>query len=235
MKKFNFDTLDVNNPAPRCPLCIIADVSGSMEDNNGIQELHKGVCHLIEELKADEMSRYCVELEIILFADEAKKILSFTPIADIDEMPPPFASSGATAPGEALQMAHDDILARQAAYRQANIQSYVPYVFLLGDGDFNSGDWKTPGAKLRHLAEKGCLCFYGIEVGDIGSTGHRQFCELVPECPGPARMRDVGSFMAFFDWVWKTISHVTQSEVGMERTLALPSPMGWIDTGKEAY
>lgn len=222
----NYDTLDVNNPCPRTPLVVIADVSGSMNDR--IDLLHQGVCKFITDLQPDEVARYSVEFELILFADKAEKILPFTPISAIDQMPPPFVASGCTAPGEALEMALADIKERQVAYRAAGIPSYAPHVFLLGDGGFNRGDWRTPGGELRVLAERGKCLFYGIEIGDIGAKGHRQFCELLPKRPGPAKMRDATCFLDFFRWLSVSMSRVSRSTVGEESNVEFPSPDAWI-------
>ena len=73
------DNLDVMNPAPRCPVTLLLDVSSSMA-GQPIEELNDAVAQFIRETQGDEAASMSVELEIITFADSAAVALPFTPL-----------------------------------------------------------------------------------------------------------------------------------------------------------
>ena len=75
-----YHNLDVSNPAPRCPVVLLLDTSGSMY-GDPIDELRAGVRQFLQETGRDEAASRSVELEIITFDNRARVILPFTPIA----------------------------------------------------------------------------------------------------------------------------------------------------------
>ena len=65
MNNYNTDnTLDVSNPAPRCPVILLLDTSGSMA-GAPISELNQGVRQFLDETRNDEAAGMSVELEVI--------------------------------------------------------------------------------------------------------------------------------------------------------------------------
>ena len=63
--------LDVTNPAPRCPVVLLLDVSGSME-GEPLKELNAGVQQFFRETSDDETASMSVEAEVITYGGEVK-------------------------------------------------------------------------------------------------------------------------------------------------------------------
>lgn len=221
-----FAGLDIYNPAPRCPVSLVLDCSGSMNSGNAIGLLNEAVRRFIEDLKSDECARLSVELEIILFADSAEVAMPFTPVSAIGEMPPDFIAAGMTALGKGLELAERDLRARRELYRAHAVTSFRPWIVVMADGGFNQGDWRTPAKRLREQAEKGKYWYFGIEIGD--NCDHGQFREILPaEGPGPVKLRDVTKFSVFFKWLSDSLKVVSASQVSQQDGIRLPSPLAW--------
>lgn len=224
-KNDKFANLDMYNPAPRCPVCLMLDVSGSMQTDDAIGKLNAAVREFIRSMQSDECARLSVELEIIVFSDSARVVLPFTPVAKIDEMPPEFSASGMTALGEALKIAEHDLTERQNLYRANGLVQYRPWCVLMADGGFNQGDWRTPAHRLREMAERGKYWYFGIEIGD--ACDHQQFVEVLPAHPGPVKLRDVGKFSSFFKWLSDSLKIVSASALADQDQIKFASPLDW--------
>ena len=90
-----FNDFDTSNPAPRCPVVLLLDVSGSM-DGAPISELNAGLRQFIHETAHDEVASMSVELEVITFSDGADAVIprtadltlvSFAPVLYISANP----------------------------------------------------------------------------------------------------------------------------------------------------
>ena len=128
--------LDEMNTAPRCPVMLLVDTSGSM-DGAPINELNAGIRQFIAETADDEAASMSVELEVITFDNQASVAMPFTPICDVDRNPAPLVANGMTCMGEALRLATHDLHQRRKMYRNNGISSYKPWVVLMTDGGPN--------------------------------------------------------------------------------------------------
>ena len=151
MKNYaNDNSLDVTNPAPRCPVVLLLDTSGSMS-GAPIDELNQGVRQFLEETKNDEAAGMSVELEVVTFADRASRFIPFKPIGNVFA-PAPFVAGGMTSMGAALQMATADLQARRRLYRRTGVSSYRPWVVLMTDGGPNDS-WRDAAREMRPAVE----------------------------------------------------------------------------------
>ena len=110
------DNLDVMNPAPRCPVVLLLDASGSMS-GQPINELNAAVKQFIRETQGDEAASMSVDLEVIAYADDAERVLPFTPIANVSALPGDIDAAGMTSMGKAIEMAEADLRTRRELYR----------------------------------------------------------------------------------------------------------------------
>ena len=124
------NTLDVTNPAPRCPVILLLDVSGSM-DKAPIQELREGLKQFLQENSDDETASMSVELEIITFGNTADIVAPFAPIGAISDNPPTLTANGSTPLGAALALADKELKERRRLYKSKGISSYKPWVILM--------------------------------------------------------------------------------------------------------
>lgn len=218
-----FVGLDVNNAAPRIPVVLIADVSGSM-DGEPIRLLNQGVKQLVADLKSDECTRFSADLEVVLFADSAERVLPFTPVTAIGDVPE-FCAGGMTALGSGIKMAMEDIDTRRREYIAAGIPSFNPMVLVMADGAFNMGDWRTPASKLRAEAERGKCFYYGVMVGD--NCDLQQFREIVPVEPGPLQLLGIENFADLFEWISDSVTRLSQSSVSEQNGVRFGSVSSW--------
>ncbi len=123
--RYDNNSLDEMNAAPRCPVVLLLDVSGSMY-GAPIDELNQGLRQFIRETAEDEAASMSVELEVITFDSNANVAMPFTPICDVDRDPAPLVADGCTSMGAALRLATKDLKARRQMYRKSGISSYKP-------------------------------------------------------------------------------------------------------------
>ena len=208
------NSLDESNAAPRCPVSLLLDVSGSMS-GEPINELNQGLHQFISETSSDETASMSVELEIITFDSKASVLMPFTPIYEIEHMPAPLSANGSTCMGAALRMANEDLRNRRIMYRQAGISSYKPWVILMTDGEPND-DWQAAAMEMRELGERGKIQFIGIELGS--GANHSTLCQILPSNPGPLKLKGL-RFKQFFRWLTDSLRSVSLCDVSYEKQI----------------
>lgn len=224
MGQFQFDTLDISNPAPRCPAILLLDTSGSME-GAPIQELNEGVRQFVRETSQDEAAGLCTELEIITYDSTVSVILPFTPIRDVNLSSFPLRANGRTSMGAALQRATQDLRERRSLYRNKGISSYRPWVILMTDGAPND-NWQTAAQEMRTLGEQGKIEYIGVEIGS--SANHAVMCQILPANPGPVRLQGL-RFKQIFRWLTDSLRSVSESTVAEQDNVQFRSIQSWAD------
>lgn len=219
------NSLDVFNPAPRCPVVLLLDTSSSM-DGAPIQELNQGLKQFLRETAADEAASRSVELEVITFDSSANVVIPFTTIENVDQNPKPLVANGLTAMGEGIQLALNDLKARREMYRKKGISSYRPWVVLMTDGGPNDRNWEQPANEMRDLGEKGKIQYIGIEIGDYAD--HDILCRILPSQPGPVKLKGL-RFKQFFRWLTDSMKSVSASAVSEQDNIHFPSVQDWCD------
>lgn len=220
----NCDNLDVMNPAPRCPVVLLLDASGSMS-GKPIAELNAAVRQFIRETKSDEAASMSVDLEVIAYANEAKRILPFTPIANVSTLPGDIDASGMTSMGKAIAMAESDLRERRKLYGAKGISSYRPWVVLMTDGGPNDS-WEAPADRFRRQAEQGKFQYIGIEIG--ADADHATMCRIVPAEPGPVKLQGL-RFKQFFRWLTDSLKSVSASAVSDQDAVQYGDVSSWAD------
>ena len=210
MRNYNeMNTLDVSNPAPRCPVVLLLDTSSSME-GAPIDELNEGLKQFLRETAADEAASRSVELEVITFDSSANVAMPFTAIGDVDQNPDPLVADGCTSMGTGIRLALRDLKARRRMYRNSGISSYRPWVVLMTDGGPNDNNWEQAAEEMRVLGENGKIQYIGIEIGDYAD--HDTMCQILPSQPGPVKLKGL-RFKQFFRWLTDSMKSVSASAV----------------------
>lgn len=210
MRNYNeMNTIDVSNPAPRCPVVLLLDTSSSMV-GAPINELNEGLKQFLRETAADEAASRSVELEVITFDDYANVAMPFTAIEDVDQNPDPLIADGNTSMGAGIRLAVRDLKARRKIYRNSGISSYRPWVILMTDGGPNDEDWEPAAEEMRVLGENGKIQYIGIEIGD--DADHETMCQILPSQPGPVKLKGL-RFKQFFRWLTDSMKSVSASAV----------------------
>ncbi|MBP1583365.1 MAG: VWA domain-containing protein [Victivallales bacterium] len=216
-------TLDVTNPAPRCPVMLLLDTSGSM--SNCIDELREGFRQFLRETSDDETASMSVELEVITFGGDGAIAAPFAPVNVINDNPPPLDARGNTPLGEALTLATRELKERRRLYKTKGISSYKPWVILMTDGAPND-DWEEPAKAMRSLGEQRKLQYIGIGIGEEADFDTLR--GILSEHPGPVKLKGL-CFREFFSWLTDSLKSVSASALAEQDKIQLGSVNSWAD------
>ena len=218
------NTLDVTNPAPRCPVVLLLDTSGSMS-GKPIQELRDGLHQFLTETSDDETASMSVELEIITFGGSVDIATPFAPVSNVSDAPPTLNAAGSTPMGEALQFADQELKARRRLYKNKGISSYKPWVILMTDGA-PTDDWEGPAKSMKDLGEQRKLQYIGIGIGE--GADFETLRQALPEHPGPVKLKGL-CFKEFFSWLTDSLKSVSASAVAEQDNIRLGNVDSWAD------
>lgn len=225
----DFDRFDAYSNFPALPVILLLDISGSMT-GNPINELNKGFRQFIHETKEYPETNQLVELEVISFNDTPHLEIPFQRLAGIDENAlPVFTASENTALGAALDMGLETLQDRRDYYRRNGIPVYKPWFILMTDG-VPTDDWMKPARKLLGIYEKqgfkqGFNCL-GIGVGD--NVDWHTLRQIVPDPPGPIKLRDI-NFHEFFSWTTRALIETVSDTFDFEEAIQSESIKTWAD------
>jgi uncharacterized protein YegL len=200
----------IENPDPRIPVCLVLDVSSSM-DGMPIQELQRGVETFFEAVLADEVAKTSVEVSIVTFGTNVKTLLDFRSIEN-QEVPRLYAS-GVTSMGEGVMHALDLLEARKEEYKEAGVDYYQPWMVLMSDG-YPTDDISRASDRITQLAEMRKISVFPIAIGSADTS-------VLARLGGgrtPLRLQGL-KFSDFFTWLSKSVSRVSQSTPGESVTL----------------
>ena len=216
-------TLDVTNPAPRCPVILLLDTSGSMSDC--IDELRDGLKLFLRETSDDETASMSVELEVITFGGDVSIAAPFAPVNVINDNQPHLEANGSTPLGEGLTLASQELKERRRLYKSKGISSYKPWVILMSDGEPND-DWEEPAKAMRSLGEQRKLQYIGIGIGEKADFDTLR--GILPEHPGPVKLKGL-CFREFFSWLTDSLKSVSASSVAVQDKIQLGNVNSWAD------
>ena len=218
------NNLDVSNPAPRCPVILLLDTSGSMS-GQPLRELQSGLDQFLRETSDDETASMSVELEVITFGGAADIAADFAPVCDIADMPPLLTANGSTPLGEALRLADSELKARRRLYKQKGIASYKPWIVLMTDGCPND-DYESAAVSMKRMGEEGKLQYIGIGIGEDADFDTLR--NILPERPGPVKLKGL-CFKEFFKWLTDSLKSVSASSVDEQDNVRLGNVTSWAD------
>lgn len=194
------------NPTTRVPVCLVLDVSGSME-GDPIAELHSGVRMFFEAIREDDVAQFAAEICIVTFGGTAQKVLDFSAISRQDV--PPLVASGMTPMGHAVSIALDLLEARKEDYQRAGVDYFQPWMVLMTDGE-PTDDIDEAVARVASLISKRKLSVFPIAIGEEANV--QSLARFSPTRP-PLRLKGL-RFNEFFDWLSRSVSRISQSTPG---------------------
>ena len=206
------------NPDPRAPCLLLLDTSSSMS-GKPITSLNQGMKAFYDDLMKDELARRRVEVAIVTFGSKADVIQDFV---TVDEWTlPSLSASGSTPLGKALELGLGLLRQRKDMYKQAGLQYYRPWVFLITDGE-PTDSWEAAAKEAREEdANKGLLFFaVGVENANMKKLAH-----IAPDERPPLKLKGL-DFAELFLWLSQSQQSISHSKVGDQ--LALP-PIGWAE------
>jgi uncharacterized protein YegL len=195
----------IDNPDPRIPVALLLDSSGSMLGEK-IRLLNQGFAQFCAEIKGDKLACKRAEISVISFDSSARVVIPFTEGQDLQSQE--LSAGGTTALGAAIDLALDELAAQKRAYRQAGLEYYRPWLFVLTDGAptdhtaFNAAVVRLRAAE----AAKGVAVF---AVG-VGPDADMVKLKELSARRDPLKL-DGLKFQAFFHWLSASLTTVSQS------------------------
>ena len=213
----------VTNPEHRCPSVIILDVSGSMQ-GEAINQLNEGVTVYRDSLFADGLARKRVEVALVTFGGSVDVVQSF--ITAEHFTPPKLSARGDTPMGQAVVTALKLLEDRKIEYKNAAIQYYRPWVFLITDGgptDASTSYWSEAKAQIQ-LGEEGKK--FSFFCAGVEGAAFDRLSELNPKRE-PLKLKGL-EFKKLFTWLSSSQQSVSRSNPGETVPLTNPAaPDGW--------
>jgi len=207
----------VENPTARVPVCLCLDTSGSMA-GPPIDQLNSGLRDFYAAIKADDIARYSAEIAIVTFGPTASQITDFCSI-DRQQVQG-LAAGGNTPMGEAVDIALKMLDQRKREYKDAGVDYFQPWLIIMTDGQPTT-PWENSADAVAQLANSKKLSVFAIGVGS--SADMNVLARFSPR-RSPVRL-DGLKFGAFFEWLSRSVTAVSNSTPGQE--VPLPPPQGW--------
>lgn len=126
------DRMPPANPQERhLAAVLLVDCSSSML-GKPMEELNEGLKLFGEALAQDEEALDRVDVSVISFASEVKTEMGFRPAGEYAA--PVLKADGLTSFNQGVNLALDELEARKQTYRDAEVNYYMPWLFVLTDG-----------------------------------------------------------------------------------------------------
>lgn len=205
--------LNYDNPDPRVACAILVDISGSMgpeyrrkgDERLPIEELNRGLREFAKALDEDGIARRRAEIELVTFGGHGVRVEPSTGFVEgRDWTPPELEARGGTPLVAAIERALVDLENRKQAYKQAGLEYYRPWLFILSDGQPSDPQEEVDRIRKRLRAEQEGKHLVVFAVG----TGEGADIPLLDSlcAANPAVMLDETKFGEMFTWLSASLS-----------------------------
>jgi len=213
IKQESFGAPIIENPGGAHMACVLLlDTSYSME-GEPIDNLNKAIRDFRKHLSADEMVQKCLDICIISFNSEAKVILPFTPISRME--PITLTVEGTTAMSKGIHLAIDMIKERNRFYAEVGTPVYIPWIYMITDGEPNPDDDIESARQRIELEESkgknGKLKFLALAVP---GADKKTLVELTRHQDNPRIMELHNyNFETVLNWIAESMKLISVSRV----------------------
>ena len=213
----------ITNPTPRVPVCLCLDTSGSMGGSMGkspIDELNEGVRAFIQSVLDDDTAKNSAEIAIVTFGGDIQVPMEFGSVTSVEA--PSLGACGGTPMGEAVEVALEKLAKRKSDYANAGVDYFQPWLVLMTDGA-PTDDIEKATRQVAELVERRKLSVFAIGIGE--SADMNILAKFSPNRP-PLRLKGL-EFPAFFEWLSKSVSQVSNSVPGQAVQLNVQGIAAW--------
>jgi uncharacterized protein YegL len=130
-------------------------------------------------------------------------------------------TGGETPMGAAVRRGIELVAQRKAAYKQAGLHYFRPWIFLITDGE-PTDEWKSAVELVRQGETAKAFTFFA--VGTEGAN----FEILKQIASDPVKLQGI-KFRELFQWLSASLGSVSRSQPGQQ--VALPPPSKWAQVG----
>jgi uncharacterized protein YegL len=207
-----------DNPTARVPICLLLDVSLSMQ-GDPIYQLNEGVKMFINEIINDDMTRFSADITILTFGGHVSQVFEF---GNIEEQEIPIFTAVSTTPmAEAVIQAVELLEDRKKTYRDNGVDYFQPWIVLMTDGGPTDEQYLIDEAtkKTSDMIKNKKLVMFSIGIGNDAD-----FDFLQEFGSSPAQLKGL-KFKEFFQWLSQSVSTISDSMPGDK--IELPPREGW--------
>jgi uncharacterized protein YegL len=207
-----------DNPTARVPICLLLDVSLSMQ-GDPIYQLNEGVKMFINEIINDDMTRFSADITILTFGGHVSQVFEF---GNIEEQEIPIFTAVSTTPmAEAVLQAVELLEDRKKTYRDNGVDYFQPWIVLMTDGGPTDDQYLIDEAtnKTTDMIKNKKLVMFSIGIGNDAD-----FDFLQEFGSPPAQLKGL-KFKEFFQWLSQSVSTISDSMPGDK--IELPPREGW--------
>ncbi|MDR2546719.1 MAG: VWA domain-containing protein [Lachnospiraceae bacterium] len=226
-----FGTPKIANPGGAHMACVLlVDTSYSME-GEAIDNLNQAIKDFRKHLASDEMVQKCLDICIVSFNSEAKVVVPFTPISQME--PITLTVDGTTAMSKGIHLAIDQLKERNRFYNELGTPVYIPWLFMITDGLPDGNDDIESARERIELEEskgsQGKLRFLALGVPGYDKNTLVKLTMHQGENP---RIMELGDFdfAPVLRWIAESMKVISVSRVGEKPALPrLPEEVKKID------
>lgn len=220
-----------DNPDPRVACALLLDTSYSMRGER-IEHLNAGFAAFCASIAEDPLARKRTDVTVVTFGGSVEVAVPFHEGRDLT--PITFEARGTTPLGEALDTGLDLLAARKSEYKEAGLEYFRPWLFVITDGmptDQERFARASSRVRAAEAAKEVTVFTVGAGEADLESLSG------LSAVRSPLGLQGV-RFEELFAWLSTSMSVVTQSTAfgPTDETVAateaveqvpLPSPAGW--------
>lgn len=204
----------------RLPICLCLDISNSMNWDDKIDKLNKGIEEFYEELRRDEITKYTAEVAVVTFGGnlstkqfvEVKKIRDFSRI-DIQGSAPHLTAYGLTPIGEAVNLSLELLEKRKKQYKEYGTTYYRPWLVVMSDGHpegHSPTELERAKASIHSYALEKKVVPISVAIGDVDQEARKTLRDLGN---GVYISLNSGKFLEFFRWLHHSVSDSVGKDV----------------------
>jgi uncharacterized protein YegL len=216
----NLDLAFTANNSQRLACALVLDCSGSMQQDNHINQLNEGVKILEQELKRDPMARMRVQILVVRCGGGVRIESNWTDAVEFTA--PVLEASGDTPLGAASIEALRAIEAQVARYKANGIPYNRPWLFLMTDGAPTDPQWQDCARQIREAAIANKIVVYPLGVAAADKSPLSLF-----QKPGDhvGELQGV-QFGELFRWLSRSVGAVASTAPGAPIQQEIP-PGKW--------
>lgn len=194
-----------SNRDPRAACVLVVDVSGSMA-GEPISALERGFAQFSDEIKEDPLARKRAEIAVVTFGSNAELLVPFQEGRYLE--PARFQVNGSTNMGAGINLALDEVEARKQQYREADIEYFRPWIFLLTDGSPDRGSvFDSAVARLNEAERQRGVTVFAVGVGHAANF---ETLRTLSSDRDPLKLEGL-KFAEMFSWLSNSMKAVSGS------------------------
>lgn len=208
-----------DNPDPRAPCLLLLDTSASMA-GAPMAALNEGLRAFKSDLMDDELARRRVEIAVVAFGNGG--VHTAQEFVTVEDWVPDVLTAGGSTPmGAAIARGVEMLKERKEMYKQAGLQYFRPWLFLITDGE-PTDRWEEAAQLAKREDSANGLVFFAVGVE---RANMERLAQIAPPARKPLKLKGL-MFSELFLWLSQSQQRVSHSRVGEQ--LELP-PVGWAD------